>query len=143
MVKYDWAKLTAWELKYLDEWEQPEYVNWIVKKTEFSIKTAVKMVTEQRKFNKQSQFSNVKPISLMLDKLDILDKDEKIEMCKNLLFAQFHIQMLDYRTIDLINDSSTRKLLYLMYSYGVPDDIFEDIYEIFIEKILYEQKKLR
>jgi hypothetical protein len=101
------------------------------------------MVTEQRQFNKQSQFSNVKPISLMLDKLDILNKDEKIETCKNLLFAQFHIQMLDYRTIDLINDSSTRKLLYLMYSYGVPDDIFEDIYEIFIEKILYEQKKLR
>ncbi len=143
MVKYDWTKLSPEELGFVDTWNEPEYTNNIVKSTTFPIKEAVRLITEQRKFNKKTQFSDVKPIKLMLEKMSILEKTEKIETCINLLFAQFHIQMLDYGSIKLESESSLRKIVYLLNSYWVPQDIFDEVYDAFIQKIKYEQKKLR
>lgn len=142
VTHYDWPKLTQSELDTAwyswDDFENSTVVN----NECFSVKETVKHIFEHRKFVKQSNHKGVKIIESMLENSQVnknlVSHNDKIKLCLDLLFAQYSIQLLDYDSIDLKNNQDIKRLYYILKSYGIPDDLFEEIFHIFLD---YVQKK--
>lgn len=145
VIEYDWIPLNDDELSLWNNKSTLKHNSNIVENTCFTISDTVKQIFEQRKFMKKTKKQPIKIIESMLNNLntnwDLDNRRNKINTCMHLLFSQYSIQLLDYNSIVLHEPKDRKNIYYILKSYWVPDDIFDEVLTNFYDHIRKNQKE--